>query len=66
MENQFTFSSEIIRSLTPSDPRIIHNHPFYYCKEYPKVENIYLESIQHHLECPADHLQESIMEEKLV
>jgi hypothetical protein len=33
----------------PADHRIGHNHPFYYCKEHPKVQNINLESIIHHI-----------------
>ena len=39
----------------PIDPRIRFNHPFYYCKEHPKVQNIHLESISHHLEFSKDH-----------
>ena len=26
----------------PSDTRIRHSHPFYYCKEHPKIQNINL------------------------
>ena len=29
-----------------SDPRIGHNHQFYFCKERPKVQNINLETIE--------------------
>jgi hypothetical protein len=39
----------------PTDPRIVHNHPFYCCKEHPKVQNIHLESIIHHLLYSTDH-----------
>jgi hypothetical protein len=39
----------------PSDPRIEHNHPFYFCKEHSKFQNSYLESITHHLLYSIDH-----------
>ena len=48
----------------PVDLRIGFNYPFYFCKEHPKVQNIYLESISHHLECSTDHKKESIAEEE--
>jgi len=32
-----------------SDSRIMHNHPFFHCKEHPKFENIHLEVIESHL-----------------
>jgi hypothetical protein len=39
----------------PSDPRIAHTHPFYYCIEHPKFINIHLETIEHHLIFSKDH-----------
>jgi hypothetical protein len=32
-----------------SDPRIVHNHPLYYCKEHPKVRFMNSEEIKNHL-----------------
>jgi hypothetical protein len=43
------------------DHQIKHNHPFYYCKEHPKFQNISLKSISHHLELSTDHRQEIII-----
>jgi predicted nucleic-acid-binding Zn-ribbon protein len=39
----------------PSDPRIEYNHLFYFCKEHSKFQNIYFESIIHHLLYSIDH-----------
>ncbi len=39
-----------------SDSRIRHNHPFYYCIEHPEFQNIYLETIEHHLLYHTDHI----------
>ncbi len=30
----------------PSDLRIEHYHPFYYCKEHPKFQNVHFEVIE--------------------
>ena len=45
----------------PAGHRIGHNHPFYYCIEHPKVQNIHLESIIHHLLYSTDHKKETTM-----
>src|SRR6476659_5616131 len=39
----------------PSDPRIKHDHPFYYCIEHPKFINTHLETMEHHLKFSKDH-----------
>jgi hypothetical protein len=41
----------------PPDHRIKHNHPFYYCIEHREFQNIYLDSILHHLEYSTVHRQ---------
>jgi hypothetical protein len=38
-----------------TDPRIGHNHPFYFCIEHLKFQNIHLEAIIHHLLYSQDH-----------
>ncbi len=43
----------------PSDPRIKYNHPFYYCKEHPEFENIYLKVIENHLILAKDHKKDT-------
>lgn len=52
-----------INCLIPSDPRIKHNHPFYYCKEHPQVQNIHLEVIESHLILANYHKIENSVEE---
>jgi len=57
-ENENEDDSSINRNCNcqvPLDPRIGLNHPFYYCKDHPKVKNIHLDSISHHLEYSKDH-----------
>ena len=49
------FKGQCIKCPKPSDPRIKHNHPFYYCVEHPKFENINLEVIESHLILAKDH-----------
>ena len=44
----------------PLDSRIIHNYPFYYCKDHPKFENINLEVIESHLILAKDHKKENV------
>jgi hypothetical protein len=41
----------------PTDPRIMHNHPFYFCKDHPDFKNINLETIEHHLLYHIDYRQ---------
>ena len=48
-------SNKCINCSIPSDTRIIHNHPFYYCKEHPKFQNIHLEVIESNLILAKDH-----------
>ncbi len=40
-------------------PRMRHNHPFYYCKEHAKVQNIYSEVIESNLIRFKDHKKEN-------
>lgn len=42
-------NNSCVNCLKSSDSRIMHNHPFYHCKEHPKFENIYLEVIESQL-----------------
>jgi hypothetical protein len=39
----------------PPDPRIGLNHPFYYCIDHPKFQNVNLEVIENHLILAKDH-----------
>jgi len=41
-------SNICINCSMPTDSRIGYNHPFYYCKGHPKVQNIHLEVIESH------------------
>ena len=43
----------------PSDSRIKHDHPFYYCIEHLDFKNIHMETIEHHLEFSRDHQKEN-------
>jgi len=45
-----------------ADPRIGHNHPFYFCKDHPKVQNIHSETIEYHLLYQVDHRGENTVE----
>ena len=38
-----------------TDSLIGFREPFYYCKEHPKVENIYRETIEQHILYSKDH-----------
>jgi hypothetical protein len=38
-----------------TDSRIVHNHPFYFCIEHPRFENINYEVIQHHMQYSKVH-----------
>jgi len=44
-----------ISSRLTRDGLIGYRAPFYYCKEHPKVENIYRETIEHHILYAAVH-----------
>ncbi|MGN6346797.1 MAG: hypothetical protein ACTHME_03755 [Candidatus Nitrosocosmicus sp.] len=48
-------NSQCINCPKSSDPRIKHNHPFYYCIEHPRFLNINLEVIESHLILAKDH-----------
>ncbi|MGN6346421.1 MAG: hypothetical protein ACTHKC_10400 [Candidatus Nitrosocosmicus sp.] len=50
-----SLSNQCINCPKLSDPRIGHKHPFYYCKEHPKFQNINLEVIERHLILTKDH-----------
>ncbi|HEY6534808.1 MAG TPA: hypothetical protein VIY08_03220 [Candidatus Nitrosocosmicus sp.] len=50
-----SLSNQCINCPKPTDTRIMHNHPFYYCIEHPKFENIHLEVIESHLILAKDH-----------
>jgi hypothetical protein len=43
----------------PVDSRIGPNHPFYYCTEHSKFENIHLEVIENHLILAMDHKKDN-------
>jgi hypothetical protein len=47
----------------PPDPRIVHNHPFYYCIDHPKFHDIHLEVIESHLIIAKDHKKCNVKEE---
>lgn len=52
------------------DIRNYHNYklPFYYCKLHPDIENVYLESIEHHCKYkrPEEHKAEILKNLKLL
>jgi hypothetical protein len=50
-----SINSQCVKCPIPSDTRIAHSHPFYYCKDHPKFENIHLEVIESHLILANDH-----------
>ena len=52
-------SNVYINCPKPSDPRIKHDHPFYFCIEHPEFQNINLDSIMHHLEYSTEHKNEN-------
>ena len=59
-----SINNTYINCPTPSDPRIGHSHPFYYCKVYPKFHNIHLEVIESHLILAKDRKRKSNMTRK--
>lgn len=52
---EYSPSNTCINCPKPTDSRIVHNHPFYYCIEHPKFQNINLEVIESHLILAKDH-----------
>lgn len=53
--NDDKVEQEKINELLKSEPKIGYIHPFFYCREHPKVKNIHFDEIRRHLQLSKDH-----------
>ncbi len=42
-------NTDLEKEVIPEDQLIDYKKPFYYCKQHPKIQNIYKETIEHHI-----------------